>query len=40
MDLHIGHQIKGGVIMPEHITTCNVKFYKNENNDWKFKQLD
>lgn len=39
MDIKIGHKVKGGIIRPEHISTCNVVFYK-ENNEWKFKQLD
>ena len=38
MDLQIGHQLKGGIIMPEHISTTNVRFFKNENGDWKFKE--
>lgn len=39
MDLKIGHIIKNGVIRPEHTSTCNVRFCRN-NNGWKFRQLD
>jgi len=40
MDLGIGHIVKNGIILPEHISTCNVRFDKGENGTWKFKQLD
>jgi len=40
MDLSIGHIVKNGIILPEHISTCNVRFDKGENGTWKFKQLD
>ena len=37
MDLHIGHNIKRGTILPSHDSTCNVHFYKNVNNRWVYK---
>ena len=37
MDLTIGHKIKSGIIKPEDLSTCNVRFYV-ENDTWKFKQ--
>lgn len=39
MDITIGHQIKSGVIRPEHMSTCNVRF-NLKNGKWVFKQLD
>ena len=40
MSIEVGHKVKGGVIEPKHISTCNVRFYKNEKGEWKFTQLD
>lgn len=37
MDIKVGHRIKRGIIYPEHISTCNVKFTKQEDGKWKFK---
>jgi len=39
MDLQIGHKVKGGIIEVKHISTCNVKYYKNDKGEWKFTQL-
>lgn len=39
MDIPIGHRVKGGVIWPSHISTCNVKF-TFENNQWDFKTYE
>jgi len=39
MGLHIGHQIKNGIIEVSHPSTCNAKFWI-EDGRWKFKQLD
>ena len=38
MDLHVGHQIRGGIIMPTDASTCNARFWK-ENKEWRFEQL-
>lgn len=38
-DLHIGHKVKGGIIRPSDVSTCNVKF-KRDNRYWTYKQLD
>ena len=38
MSLTIGHIVKNGIIRPEHMSTCNVRFYKDTDR-WKFKQL-
>lgn len=38
MSLHIGHKVKRGVILPSHVTTCNVEF-KLVNDKWEYKQL-
>ena len=38
MDIPIGHKIKGGIIEPYHISTCNAQFYR-ENGRWEYKQL-
>lgn len=40
MSIKVGHKVKGGIMLPEHISTCNVRFYKNEKGEWKFTQLD
>lgn len=37
MDLTIGHKIKRGVIWPRHASTCNAKFYKNQQGRWLYK---
>lgn len=39
MDLQIGHRVGRGIIEVSHITTCNVRFYKNDKGEWKFTQL-
>ena len=39
MGLHIGHKLKRGTIRPSDMSTCNARFYL-ENNEWKFEQLD
>lgn len=36
MDLEIGHKVKGGIIYPHHISTCTVRFSK-ENGSWNYK---
>lgn len=38
MDLQIGHKVKGGVIRPSDISTCDV-IYKKIDGKWHFKQL-
>jgi hypothetical protein len=38
MDLKVGHVTPRGIIRPEHISTCNVKF-KKVNNRWEYKTL-
>lgn len=38
MNLSIGHIINRGIIRPEHASTCNARFYL-EDNRWKYKQL-
>lgn len=38
MSLTIGHIVNRGIIRPEHTSTCNARFYL-EDNRWKFKQL-
>lgn len=38
MSLSIGHRIETGIIKPEHMSTCNAKFYK-EGDKWSYKQL-
>lgn len=40
MDLHIGHIVKRGVIKPEHMSTCDVRYFKDSNGEWKYEQLD
>lgn len=39
MGLEIGHKIKGGIIRPSDMSTCNARFYL-EDKQWKFEQLD
>lgn len=45
MDVSVGHRIyrghKGlhGIIWPEHVSTITVKFYKNEEGKWKYKEV-
>mgnify|MGYP006143716601 CR=1 FL=1 len=36
MDLHIGHIVSRGVIRPDGISTCNVRFEKRDGK-WKYK---
>lgn len=36
MDLHIGHKVKSGVILPSHKSTTTAHFYKL-NDEWKYK---
>lgn len=36
MDIKIGHRIKAGIIHPDHMSTVNVKFTKNEQG-WSYK---
>jgi hypothetical protein len=38
MNIPIGHIVKRGIIRVSDASTCNAKFYL-ENNRWKFKQL-
>ena len=35
-NITVGHKTQRGEIWPEHISTCNVRFYK-ENGQWKYK---
>lgn len=37
MDLHIGHITNSGIIKVENISTCNVRFEKQEGN-WRYRQ--
>lgn len=40
MDLHIGHQIKRGIISPSDMSTCNARFFVDPvTNEWRFEQL-
>lgn len=43
MDIPIGHRVnnKGlrGVIWPGHISTCTVRFQKNDQGLWKYKEI-
>ena len=39
MDLHIGHKVKSGIIRPSDMSTCNARFYL-QDDVWKFQQLD
>ena len=36
MDLPIGHKTENAILYPEHISTCNVRFYQ-EDGQWKYK---
>lgn len=38
MDIPVGHLVKNGIIRPEHMSTCNVRFSKI-NGKWEYKQL-
>ena len=38
MSLTIGHKVHNGIIRPEHESTCNAKFYK-QNDTWEYEQL-
>lgn len=38
MSLTIGHIVNRGIIRPEHASTCNARFYLQDNR-WKYKQL-
>lgn len=38
MDIHVGHIVKRGVILPSHMSTCNALFTKT-NGKWNYKQL-
>lgn len=40
MDLEIGHIHNNGIIWPHHISTCNAKFFYDDNGKWDYKQLD
>lgn len=36
MNIKVGHKTQRGIIHPEHLSTCNVKFYKNDD-EWVYK---
>jgi hypothetical protein len=38
MDIHVGHITKRGTIRPSDMSTCNARFYKDDNR-WIYKQL-
>jgi len=39
MQLHIGHIVKRGIIRPSDASTCSVRYFKNADGEWKYKQL-
>ena len=39
MDIRVGHITPRGTIRPEHISTTTVKFYKQDNGAWNYKEI-